>query len=215
MATITLEDQPVLSGVISMPRLGAWTAELITASQTPLTGSVSLSDGTVTFRGTVSSGGVFGARNHVRVIGGAGGLGGVIQSRHHRSASVNKILGDICADSGEKKSGLILPTISRQIFPYWSRPVGTGGGAVSDLADALGVVWRILPTGEVWIGDPSVPYAAPAEFAVLSRAPHESSFTIAIDDLSLWVGMSQEGGQIQRIEYTLDERRSRARYWVD
>lgn len=214
MALITIENQPVLSATISMPRNGAWYAEAQTSSQEPLSGVVSISDESSTFSGTVSSGGVFGARNHVRVVGGRGGLGQVIQPRHYRSATIGKILGDICDDCGETKSTFIVPTLSFQRLSYWARPVGTGGTALANLADHLDAVWRVLPNGSVWLGDPGFALAAPSDFAVLSRSPFENSYTVAIDDLSLHVGMSQSAGQIQRIEYTIDTH-MRAKYWVD
>jgi hypothetical protein len=215
MTVLTLESFPVLSAIVSMPRNGAWFAELQIAGERQLSGQVTMSDGSSAFLGSViPGGGAYAGRTFVRLVGGSGGLGKVLNPRHYRSAGVGKILGDICSDADESKSPLIDPRLSQQRVSFWTRNAGTGGSAVANLAESLKTVWRILPTGQVWIGDPELALAAPAEFPVLNRDPFDNTYTIAIDDLSLWVGMSQNAGIIRRIEYAIDST-ARAKYWVD
>lgn len=209
MAALYLDGYPVLSATISSPEVGAWFAEVQIAGDVSLSSSVNLGG----WVGSIAIGGPFAGRGHYRIAGGAGGLGSVLNPRHHRGATVSRVLGDICSDAGERKSGLILPTIATQSLPYWSRGTGTGGAAMRQLADHLGAIWRILPTGEVWIGDRGTAYAPPAEFQVLDRDPMDSSYDIAPDSLALWAGHTQEAGLIRRIEYSVGDN-IRARYWV-
>lgn len=215
MTALTLDSNPVLSASISMPRIGTWFADVTVSGEVALSGQVALTDGSSGLLGAViNQDGAFAGRTFTRLVGGAGGLRNVLSPRHYRSASVGKILGDICSEAGEKKSLLIDPRLSLQRVPYWSRPAGTGGAALANLCDSLGAVWRVLPTGEVWIGEPGLSLAAPSEYQVLDRDPLDGSYDIAIDGPSLWVGMSQAAGTIRRIEYSFDEI-GRARYWVD
>ena len=212
--TLHLNGYPILSGYLSRPRNGAWTAELQVAGEAPLSGRATLTDGIAGYSGAIVSGSAYAGRGHWRIVGGAGGLGGVIDAKHYRSATVGKVLGDICSDTGEAKSPLILPNIALRNLSFWTRPLGTGGSAVASLADALGVVWRILPTGQIWLGDSGFTIPAPTEYPVLDRDPWHKSYTIAADSLILTTGMTQEAGQIQRIEYSIGDN-LRARYWVD
>ena len=213
MATLTLAGQEVLSGTITQPRNGAWTADLQVAGEVALSGAVQLSDGTSVYNGSIASGAVFAGRGHWRVVGGKGGLGGVLGPKHYRSATVGRVLSEICSDSGENRSPLILPTVLLRKLSYWTRPTGTGGTAIANLSDSFESVWRILPNGDVWLGSPGFQLPAPQLFTVLESDPINGSHTIAIDDLSLWVGMSQEPGQISRIEYYIGDN-ARAKYWV-
>lgn len=215
MTALTIESLPVISLSLSMPRNGAWFVDAQLSGEADLSGSIVLSDGTVDFSGAFVDGGPHAGRTFCRMVGGTGGLGSILDPRNYRSAGVGKILGDICSDAGESKSAAIDPGLSSQKLAYWTRAAGTGGTAVAQLAKQLDAHWRILPNGDVWIGETDYSIAPPRQFQVLDRDPIDRSYTIAIDDLSLWVGMTQDAGTISRIEYTTDNDQARATYWVD
>jgi hypothetical protein len=76
VADLSLNGAAVQHGTLRLPRIGAWTAEVVVDVATAPSGAVTLAtgDGRYSLRGTVVRSGVDGERAHVRIVGGAGGL---------------------------------------------------------------------------------------------------------------------------------------------
>ena len=215
MALITANSAPVLSGAISFPRVGAWTADLVVGSQETPDSLQYIDDGNGTIiTGTVVEGGVYQSRTHIRVVGGLAGLRDLVQARHYRFAPVGQILAELCNDAREVPSPLADPAVHSQVLDYWSRPEGTAGHALGALADSIDAYWRVLQDGMVWIGEPSFVFTTLKEQTVLDADPMRSEYIIAPDGLELTVGMEQSAGVLSRIEYTIGDT-LRATYWVD
>lgn len=214
MAVITVNNYQALDLVMTQPRIGTWFADVQLIGAVDVSGAVVISDGTLPYNGTAIAGGTHTGRTYLRIVGGAGGLGITIKPKHYRAAMAGKIIGDICKAAGESKSLLIDPRLALKRLAFWTIPESTAGAALSSLAEALGCVWRVLPTGGVWFGDPDFAIPAPSEYAVLDRDPISRTFTVAVNGLPLMVGMTQSTGTITRIEYAIDST-ARARYWVD
>ena len=212
MTAINANGYPVLEGVISAPRSGAWWAEIQTVAPLVTGDSVTISDGTTNLVGTVDRGGNAVTRNVARIVGGGGKLKNLSSANHWRGATVGKILGDICSDLGEKKTFAIDPRISLGILPFWSTPLESGGSSLHTLASHIGQVWRVFTNGDIWIGDPNLGLPE-TDFPVLEPHPEDDSYDVAPESLSLWPGKLQGGGVVQRVEYSLGDN-LRCTYWL-
>src|SRR5690606_22585970 len=98
---ITVEGRSILTGTIRFPASGAWSAILEIEAGEAIAGAVSLDlDGT-TLAGHAHHSVVYGARQSVHVIGGAGGLSRRLRAQSYRAAPVSVPLGDIVRQVGE------------------------------------------------------------------------------------------------------------------
>lgn len=140
---------------------GNWTAHLELANLVPApTGLVTLSwlgrelTGQVVRGGQTKSGRVF-----VLVAGGSGHLGQAappqLTARGYQNCPLSRILADLAADASESLS----PTISAQVLSRtiasWPRRKVLASACLDDLARALGLVWRVLQDGTLWLGVPA------------------------------------------------------------
>lgn len=212
MTLITVNGSPIIEGTISAPNSGAWWAEVQTPDPLVTGTSVVITDETTQLVGTVQTGGSAVSRGVARIIGGKGKLQTQMAAKHWRNASAGKILGDICSDLGESRSNALALSISGRVFPFWSQPAESGGSALHNLANQGGWVWRVLPSGEVWLGDASAT-TNEQTYSVIEPHPEDNSFDVAPEGLSLWVGKAQAGAVVKRVEYSLGER-LRCTYWV-
>lgn len=140
---------------------GNWTAHLELANLGPdPTGLVTLSwlgrelTGQVVRGGQTKSGRVF-----VLVAGGSGHLGQAsppqLNARGYQNCPLSRIIADLAADAGENLS----PTISAQVLSRtissWPRRKAIASACLDDLARSLGLVWRVLQDGTLWLGVPA------------------------------------------------------------
>ena len=92
---LTLNDSPILSASVLMPRVGVWTADLEVDTDTAPTGTVVLSsDAGPSWRGTVISGAVTLGTWRGRLVGGAGGLRKNLGPLAYQSPTLGDVLVD-------------------------------------------------------------------------------------------------------------------------
>jgi len=186
-------------------------------------------------------------RATVYAVGGAGGLRSQVQPIDYAQVSPRVAFADICRDSVLRDSagapalvnGLPVPEVPNAValaalgalprLARWSRPAGTGAGALRGLCRALRRLtgqtysWRVLRDGTVWLGTESWPaYVASSgqtEPPYYTEEPHASGIgTAALDAPDLdpgvtvlppddWTptGASPVPLQISGVRYTLDE----------
>lgn len=214
MTIILANNIPILEGAITVPRVGAWFADITTSPLDVSEGdTVTIFDGGTEWIGTVTSGSLYQSRTTVRVVGGAGGLRSTIGAEHYKAAKVGQVLSSICSATGETASAAIDRAVSTSTLPFWSRYRSTGGTAIDELAAAAGVVWRVLPSGVVWLGSEAEESEAPFEAQVLNYDPGPGTYTIAPEGIGYTPGMTQSAGTISRVEYSISSK-LRATYWV-
>lgn len=144
----------MVEGRISLPRTGAWTAELVLDSSAAMSGPVALALAGVTFKGTVKRSGPFRGALFVGMVGGKGGMSGEAKAKSYRAATVALPLRDIATGSGEALAGAIHSDILTYPLPHWVQAAGTWGSALEQLLVKVGGknVWRVLPDGALWVG---------------------------------------------------------------
>jgi len=191
---VTANGHTVVEATIREALQGAWLAELQVDHTEELTGAVTIAFGDVDFVGTVVRSGVNQGRSRARVIGGAGGLSTLLPGRSYTGVSLGTVLGHILTEAGETLSedG---DDIAGQFVPRWVRPAGTAARAVAAVAAHLGLAWRTLRDGTVWIGTDTYPEIE-AEYTETDRDAITGAVLIAPASPKARPGVSLDGDRV-------------------
>jgi hypothetical protein len=190
MPLLTANGSTVLRAVVTIPRLGAWVADVEVETDTPLTGAVTLAvDSGPTWHGTVvGTAAVVQNTWRGRIVAGAGGLAKVLDPLAYQTAALADVVGDALRTAGEVLSGTA-SDLSAQIG-HWQRQQQPCSSTVADVALAAGYAWRVLADGTVWLGAESWDTAAgdPTQMDVIARDARCLIWTLAGDTLALTPG---------------------------
>lgn len=153
MPYLTLDDQPVSQGSVSLPLTGRAVADLRLASTSPPPARgarVALTfAGGLTYRCTVERAAPEGGFHAVRLVGGTGGLSTDVAEQFYADTPKKQILTDLLTECGETPGDVDLPGR----VPFWVRPAGPAHEALRALlAVTPERTWRVQPDGRVWVG---------------------------------------------------------------
>jgi hypothetical protein len=148
---ISVNDSPCLSLTLSVSRNSAWVAHIEVEGEFE-DGACVISDGTTRWVGTADRVSETSGVSCAVVWAGNGGARYPLGAAHFRNSTVGKVLALTLAEAGEAKHGNIDGTLLARALPYWTRPSGSLGSALSTLAEHLGVDWYFTPDGSVWLG---------------------------------------------------------------
>lgn len=157
MALMTANRQPVARANVSIPRTGRVTARLLIAApanEEPIVPGdrVDLQLGPARFVTTCLRAGAAGAWWSVLVAGGAGKLDQVVRPKFYRGVPAAVIVKDTLAECREAAGEIDLPAF----LPTWSRLGGPARQALTQVLEQFtDRSWRVLSTGEVWVGKES------------------------------------------------------------
>lgn len=211
MSLITINGQALASGTLSLPLVGAWHLEAeVVATSAPVVGeSVTLSLGGVQFVGTVmSAASDAGNRVTVRAVGGAGGLGDTVPAKGYTQTVARSVVIDALKVGGEVLSVTSAPLA--QSLDHWTRIESTVADVVRHIAEHLGLGWRVLPDGTVWIGaEEWLPVTV--THVLESEEPTRKALTVALEAASVLPGSLFLGHQVSAVSYKFDARSIRAR----
>lgn len=211
---ITLNGAPVLSGKISMPYQGRWTARLQTSSGAKLTGVARIADQTgAVFQGGFRRAGAVASRGYSRIVA-APGLHTVQDPQHFQKSTIGQAFQAILTAAGEKADPFIFPTTTATPLAFWSTVLGTGGANLQILAEKNELIWRTRPGGSVWLGPDAESLRSPAPVTVIDADPSGDCYLVAPSGLWLQPGMVQSFGKVVRVEYMIGEH-LRAKVWVN
>lgn len=155
MAEITLNGHRVISGEVTLTATRQQHAELVVDRRGgELSGRATLSGPGLTFVGTVDDERttVFQDTTRVVVVAGAGGLWKDVAAKYYRIVSVETILTDLFREAGETLSTTSDATVLARVLTSWTRAAGDVIDALETLTKHLGVDWRMLEDGTVWVG---------------------------------------------------------------
>lgn len=209
MSDWTLGESDVLSGTLAVRAVGAWAVDLEVDTDEDLTGPVTLTTGSLTWRGTVvrERSGVFELRWRGRVVAGAGRLDAVLPARMYRSVPARLVARDLAAEAGEvlaaDAAGLDV------VLPFWVRRRETLAAALSRLTEALGLAWRVTAAGELT----TTPWATendPAGLELISEDTFTRSARFASDEIAPMPGAVIDGRTVEAVTFTLDASATRA-----
>lgn len=191
-----------------MPRRGVWHAELSldASSDAGLLGA-----GELVWRGggrwgaTVQRGGVAYGDVFVRLVGGAGGLATELPGQTYRETTVRVVVDAIARGTGERLSGLVETSTLSLRLGHWARLAGPASTQLLELTRALGLSWRVLLDGSLWIGDAKPTPAPSIDATVLSREPARGRVTLgSVEGWRLDAGQLLEGVRIEQLEHRLE-----------
>ena len=174
----TLAGHPVESLTLTVPRVGAWVADVALVDAPALAGAVELVVDGRAWRGAVHRGGVELGRWTGRVVGGAGGLHALLGPAAYADTTLAVVLGETLRDAGESlaaSAGDLTATVAR-----WARVAGLAHHTVADVARAVGYAWRTLDDGSVWAGPEGwAALALGADLDVLEHDPATGRYELA------------------------------------
>lgn len=167
----TANGQQMISCEIRQPRVGIWSAdfEADISEEDAADAFSAADDGTIrvtlehagaSFVGTARSAGAQGAKFTARIVGGTSGLYKSIASKNYQAAAGVKarlILSDILRESGETLSNTVEDSTLDKHVARWSRAEGPAKDAIAELATKLGLSWRVLRDGTIWLGVDTYP----------------------------------------------------------
>jgi len=176
IATIIAIDgaHDILGGQLNAPIRGPWIARIELDADAPFpTGTATIvlaRDGggaPASYVGTITHASTWQGRAKAVVMGGAGRLLGelapTIRSRNYEPSpfpiKVSTIVEDIASDAGETLAAGVSDALGALIVPRWLRAAGTPATALDALARVLGLGWRTLADGTLWVGVETWPAA--------------------------------------------------------
>lgn len=216
MAFLTINEQPVVRASIAFPRIGVWHAELEIDAEEELSGAVELSfaDGGLIWKGTVYRGGSFLGKTTAIILGGAGSLGKELPPKFYEGVPLRLPLQDALLEAGEQLSLFTSQEILNFLLQKWTRLRGAAGRLVLDLANAAGASWRVLSTGEVWLGVDDFP-AFIGDFTVLQEDLARQYAVLDQDLPVILPGVSLDGKKVGRVVYDLSASSMSTKVWYD
>lgn len=218
MSDLTVAGLPVLRGDVLLPRVGAWSADLVLDADEAPSGVVAL-ESTAGFRlvGFVERANTTEGRVEVRLRGGRGQLARELQPVAYRPVGgvrVRTILEDLARDSGEVLSPDTAPSITEHFLSAWSRERGSTARALRALAAALSCSWRFDPEGRVILVRESWPEVDPEGVTLMRSDPINDAAELGLDVLpaGLLPGVAWQGRRVSSMEvFALDGGALRAR----
>jgi hypothetical protein len=200
----------VLSGSVTWPIVGLWTAEVeLDTADPPAAGEIVTieivgADGTaVGFRGTNRTElPEYHARSRLFVVAGAGGLGLTVAAQHYaNSPTALQLVGDILEAAGESLSATVdQAALAALTVPSWMRAEMTGAEGLQLIADAFGYDWRSLADGSIWIGSASWTENTTASLYDLTADPSAAHVEFA-DAETLAPGDTVKGRKVYGVEH--------------
>jgi hypothetical protein len=212
MSDTTINGYPVYRADHKQPYYGAWTAEVEHDANERVTGSATLTLLDRTWVGTVvadpgdstlalsgDSGGFF----RCRIVGGAGGLQKQVEpTEWAQGALVQTVLTAILSAGGEVQSATIDPSLLTKVLPQWSIVQGTVDAALAALCDSLGVIWRTLDDGSIWIGTPNPQPVTAPDYIFTELDPEMGMVELDLNEASIQVDQIIDGLTVKQVIYT-------------
>jgi len=210
MATATLNGVTITRLAVQLPAWGLWFADVELDQPTELDGSVTLVVADATYVGTIVSGGIVTGRARYRVVGGAGGWGQEIPSKHWANdagVKYSTILQDAATAVGETIEGIPTGTAGSQ----WTREAGPASWQLEVLFPSG---WYVGVDGVTRIGSwPSGTYTGGAA----QVEPLDASIrrvTLAADSIvELVPGVDVAGVQAVDVHHSLEDGKLRTVVW--
>jgi hypothetical protein len=221
MALLTLDGHGVIRGVLSLPRLGVWRAELDVDVPEALTGAVTLKvgDDALTLKGTVSTGGEHQGINRVRVVGGADGLRRLARPQHYVRPTVRIVAADLLRTAGEAGlSSTIAEAVAGRQLAAWTTIANSVGEQLAALVDRgaptdVAWGWRVLPDGTLWLGPETWPATEVADWRELEESPQDRRLEIGLDMPALLPGTMLGERKVDYVEHHISAGEIRSRVW--
>lgn len=208
---------PVISLRLTLPVSGLWVASVECISEEALSGAIELTqaDTNVSYLGYAVRSGTLGGSCLMTVVGGRGGLTLDVTAKSYRNVSVKTFLAETLEGVGERLAASSSPELMSTQLPFWTRTAGRTTLALSALTRELDARWRVLPSGDVWVGVDSFAPSNP-EVLELDRDFEAESVLVDADDMGLVPGVTVNGDRVGRVEHSFGRDDAPATtYWIE
>lgn len=196
-------EYDVPAGRLSLPRTGVWSADLLAMTDGPLTGEATLTVSGVEMPAHIQRAEMVAGKLSMRLVGGAGGLGKPETKKHYKGVTILHVLQDLLSTAGESMAPSCETAVLNMPLQAWTSlavPIGSLLQALAETA-GLGVAWRVLYNGQVWIGNETWPMC-PADVRILDADGANASQVLGTDALGIWPGTVIAG---RRVDYVVHE----------
>lgn len=177
----SLNGERIVSGTITLPNRGVWTADLVLASELDVPSSVALQLGNLSLVGTRFRTLSYGGSRSIRVVGGAGGWSKDVPKKAYSSAAgvlLSTVLKDVAGEVGETVSLASDSTIGTK----WTR----FSGHASSVLDLLVPFWFVQPDGSTRIGARTSKKIT-SSFEVTNVSGSGGRVVVGTEDLASWL----------------------------
>ncbi len=181
MSTLTINGERVVTCSVTLPRYGAWTADVTLAATATLDDAVTLRAGDLSLSGTVVRKASFAGSRSARIVGGRAGWRKVLPARgysHIAGVKLSSVLSDIARESGEA----ITVDVDRVLGSHYAREEAKAERVLRLLLDGK---WWIAPDGTTRTAPRAkTPISSP--FTVIAHSGGRGEFEIATESIASW-----------------------------
>lgn len=212
MAEVRFNGSPVVRATISMPRHGAWIADVEVASPTAAEGLCVIDVEGMRFNGAIRRGGSFQNVCKYTVIGGTNGLRTQLPARFYADVPLSIPIRDLLSECSQPiaASASVPATTLRK----WARMASSGAAALEALLAVASASWRILDDGTIWYGAETWPDVTIAA-SVLDADPSVGWLQVATATPAFRPGTTWRGGRISYVVHKLAPSSSRTELWLE
>ena len=165
---------------VCVPQHGAWYADVVMLADPALSGSVTLTIGTLDLVGTVYEFGTRGEQSFARIVAGAGAWGTLLPAKdYHNDAGVKRKL---LAEDAARGAGETLETIT-DATTIGTHYVRRTGPASRTLEAAFGA-WHVGFDGVTRIGERPTSNPAAGSYIVEDAEPENARATLTMEDVA-------------------------------
>ena len=214
------DPRRVVTGLIAMPRIGVWHADLFADSDDQFDVgtlvTIDMDNGAQQLVGTVTRALLYKGLQQIRIVGGAAGMQSAATAKFYAAgATTSDVLKDLATDAGET---LADDNDAATSIPGWT---SIGGATVGrQLAELLrpidGAAWRIKADGTLWVGTESWPASAVPddEWATLDYDHWNGVIHLGMLAPTLIAGTVLGQEKIDRVEHRINGEKVRTSAWV-
>jgi len=192
----------VLSADVVMPLIGAWHARASVGHNEVISGAVEFDLERQALSGTVTRSGLNSGRLELAIVGGAGGLSTEVKAKHYNAPTAGQVLADLMRLSGETLATSVAAGLLGTDLPSWHRPAAPVSHCLTLLTDELGVNWRVLGDGTIWIGEETWPEESAAH-TLIDESWTDGVLTVAMAPPVLRPGVTFRGQRIEQVTHWL------------
>lgn len=223
MSYLTLSGAFLARAVLRLPLVGAWVADVehLDPPSVAVGESVTLVIGSQSWVGTVVRAETAQGRTwDTRVVGGAGGLGQTLTPKQYRSPPASLVAADLLSEVGESLAAASSLTLVSVLLRAWVRRATTAGQAMDDLTRPLGYHWRVLPSGDVWVGTDTGDAVSLEEFEILEEDAARGLTLVACSEPTVTPGQTwtnpQTGAsyEVGTVVHRVSEQDTRTEIWA-
>jgi hypothetical protein len=178
----TLDNNRIISGIITIPYYGAIVADLVLANTSVVSDQPTLIVGNLTIKLTVVRQASFAGSRSFRLVGGYGGWRQHVSTRYYQNDSgilLKTVVNDAALEVGEKMDVSNITQLLGAQYVRFSAPA-------SRVLDQLSPDWWITPDGITHLGKRNnTPITSPS--TVITYSGGKGKFEVATEDLASWL----------------------------